>query len=703
MRIAHTLSLVTLALALAACGGSSSSGSFASGNGDNSSGDMNGGDGNGNGSGSGGSGGGGSNGGGSSGGGTGGDPTDAKARVANLARPGFMPAMLEPNTASCGSNVRLEGGRHYQVTLPSDSGQTISFEVIEPKTINCTVGNPLVLHGHGFGGARTQDPSGTFLERLQDNGYAVISIDQRGFNDSSGTVRVMDPDFEGQDLLKILDWAEDNLDYLAYSRPNVSSAYNLVSGATGGSYGGMYQLLIHNIDTKNRLDVLTPDITPHDLRSSLYPGNVVKSAWVSLLVVGGEAGANQPLLAGLDPVIKETLVRGVVNNEIPTPALNFFYYHSVRYFAAPDETDISDMDFLTSLLTMSSAMPRYVGDVRQVPKKIDILFSQGMRDTLFNFNEAWANYQAYKALGGDVRLMTHESGHILPGTSTIIDNLGPLNMLTNPLLGGLMSAGLSLPDLQKPSGRNNCGALSRDDAGLAFLNTKLLPPSAQDTPDDVASALASLKDKVCLSLNNGNATTAGDTLLLSPSQVMASDNDPITIPPTMIPVPNSVLGVISLLQPTFIPLEGMMGPMTVAGIGQLDITLNNIAEPLNGCALPLSVPEQLTSALPAPLSSLLGVLPTRLPISACDAIVLVGFGARSGMAAPRLLDEQLQPIRGLGEHQVAMVGVGERLAAGEQLGLLVYGYNLQYLTSLSRDLLVPAVTIAGTVSVPKQP
>ena len=52
------------------------------------------------------------------------------------------------------------------------------------------------------------------------------------------------------------------------------------------------------------------------------------------------------------------------------------------------------------------------------------------------------------------------------------------------------------------------------------------------------------------------------------------------------------------------------------------------------------------------------------------------------------------------EGNVRMVGVGETLADGETLGLLVYGYNLQFFTSLSRDLLVPAVTLSGTVDVP---
>lgn len=679
MRILHAFSALALAVSLAACGsGSSGSNSVSSGN-DNP-------DGQGHGDSS-----------------PDDNTADPSLRVANFSRPGVELNTPDLNTASCANEMRLEGRRSYQVTLPSASGETISFQVIEPKEINCEKGNPLVLHGHGFGGSRTEDPTGTFLERLQNQGYAVISIDQRGFNDSTGKVRVMDPDFEGQDLLQIFDWAEKNLDYLAYdptkTTATTSEDYNIVAGANGGSYGGMYQMLLHNIDLKNRLDVLTPDITPHDLRISLYPGGTVKSAWIALLVGLGETGANTPVITGLDPVIKETLVQGVVTNEIPTPALNFLYYHSVKYFGAPDNTDISDMSFLSSKVTQTPSNPIYVGDNKPTPKKVDILFSQGMRDTLFNFNEGWANYQAYKMLGGDVRLMTHEGGHILPGTGTVIEALGPLNLLTNPLLTGLNNAGISQPDFQKPAGRNNCGALTRDNANLAFLNEKLNPPNMQAASMVTQNALNKLKNKVCLSLNDGVDGDIGEALFVEPS-VITAQGTKVAIPTSRIPVPNSVTALTSLLAPTFIPLPELVGPLTLAGIGKLDVTLSNVTGPLNSCDMRLGLPDELTENLPTPLSGLLGLLPKKLPIGDCDAIILAGFGAKKGSAAPRLLDEQIQPLRGLGKHKVSMVGVAEKLTDGEQLGLMVYGYNLQYLTSLSRDLTVPGVSIKGTVEVP---
>ena len=157
MRIAHTLSLLALAVSLAACGGSSGSGSFSSNGDGDPQGDNTGGEGDNTGGGD------------DTGGGDGGTPPTAN-RIVNFERPGATFDTLEANTASCATKVRLDGGRSYQITLPSASGETISFQIIEPKKIDCVKGNPLVLHGHGFGGARTEDPKGGFLERQHWHG-----------------------------------------------------------------------------------------------------------------------------------------------------------------------------------------------------------------------------------------------------------------------------------------------------------------------------------------------------------------------------------------------------------------------------------------------------------------------------------------------------------------------------------------------------
>lgn len=579
--------------------------------------------------------------------------------------------------ASCATKRNLNGGRHHPVQLTSAvDGATITFEVIEPMVINCIEGNPLVLHGHGFGGSRTQDPDGTFLDRLRKNGYAVVSIDQRGFGDSSGTVRVMDPNYEGRDLLQILDWVEQHLDYLTQVR-QPDGSYNLLAGATGGSYGGMYQLLLHNVDSKRRLDVLTPDITPNDLRYSLNPNDTIKASWALLLVAGGEAGANQPLIGGLDPAIKETLIRGGALNSIPRDALPFFYYHSAKYFLDGAAHAEDPMSFFTGQLGLTQGFD-YLFKPTASPAKVDILFSQGFRDTLFNFNDGWRNYNGYKALGGDVRLMTHQGGHILPGTQTLLSQLDALGAGANQLIAALQGAGLSTPELQQSAGPNSCGSLKKDDMVLAFLNEKLAPPSAEALSLAVTSGLARLKSadgeaSICLSLDDSTAVWS------TPEAVIGGQTVSFTSP--SIPVPNGLQGLSSVVQPAFIPLD--VAGRTIAGLPHLKARLALPGVPVNGCSA--------TAALPG-----------EVPVKGCDAIVLVGLGVRKGSAAPRLIDEQLTPLRGLGEHDVDMVGVAERLADGEQLGLLVYGYHPHYTTSLSRDLLVPAVTLTGTVRVPLQ-
>lgn len=597
-------------------------------------------------------------------------------RLPGYRTPGLALAEVDADgaDASCRAERALAGGGNYQVLLTSASGETISFQVMEPAGVDCVTGHPLVLHGHGFGGQRVEDPAGTSLQRLLDNGYAVISIDQRGFNESSGTVRVMDPNFEGRDLLQILDWAETHLDYLAHDR-QPAGVFNLVAGATGGSYGGMYQLLLHNIDSQHRVDALTPDITPHDLRYSLNPNGTIKSAWSLLLVAGGESGANQPLLGGLDPAIKETLVRGATFNVIHQGALPFFYYHSAAYFldALPADQQ-APMDFLVAPL--AGGLEYDFAAIQPVP--VDILFSQGIRDTLFNFNEGWENFEEYRALGGDVRLMAHESGHILPEIAALLDQLGPLAEGVEPLQELLDSLGVSLPELQKAAGAAACGDLRRDDAVVAFLNEKLLPPRAELMEAAVLDQVDRLRDEVCLPLKDGESAWRVLTEIDDENRLAA------TVPATAVPVPNSVLGLTSLLAPVFIPLDNLPeGLSGVAGIGALDVTLG----------LPLiGVPDYCNGEV---------ALPEELPATGCDAIVHVGWGARTGTQAPRLIDDQLTPLRGLGQHQVNMVGVAEALAQDEELGLLVYGYHLQYLSSLSRDVLVPAVMISGTVQVPQ--
>ncbi|MGH8447435.1 MAG: CocE/NonD family hydrolase, partial [Solimonas sp.] len=388
-----------------------------------------------------------------------------------------------------------DGTIYRQDIVVDKTGDTMVVQVFEPTHLEKGKSYPLVLQGHGYGGSReTEAPDGSFIRRLMDAGYYVVSIDQRGFGQSSGTVRVMSPDYEGQDLVAVLDWAE-NLEGLR-RRGNGQ----MMVGSYGSSYGGMYQLLLYAADPQHRLRVLAPDITPHDLTYSLDPNNVVKSGWGLALVAGGEASVTQ-ILNPADPLgtvsallqqvseggtredtaIIEILATAGITNNFTEAGYNFMRYHSMRYFC--DGQPAGPQSFL-----LATPDPLEVAPDR--PPAADVLLTQGFRDTLFNFNDGLHNYECLKALGGDVRLLTHQTGHILPlslGTAGLENVLDPFY------------AALTFPGFQDAGGTRTCGSLDLDEVQFAWFEEKL-----QGRRGAVDGTLTTGHD-ICLSLAEGDA------------------------------------------------------------------------------------------------------------------------------------------------------------------------------------------------------
>ena len=655
--------------------------------------------------------------------------------LSNATNPDFADTARDFTAPACseGNQQPRAGGGVYSVNLQSESGHNIAFTVLEPATFNCDKGNPLVLEGHGYGGSRATSPRG-IMSNLIEAGAGVISIDQRGFGESGGTVRVLDPDFEGQDLLQILDWAEANLDWLRYAstnKPAGNREFNMVAGATGGSYGGGYQLLIHNIDPLKRLDALTPDIAWNDLRYSLNPGGAygienfapaagnikptgtVKSGWALLLVAGGESGSLQPKLqagdlgavqsSGQDNLIRETLLRGSTANRFPEGALEFFRYHSPSYWC--DTEAPGAQTFLQSEVTPGLAQKK--------PDPVDILFTQGFRDTLFNFNDAFHNFACYRALEdskgkkADVRLITHQSGHILPLSPSMVPGLTDLTEQ------GAQN-GLNEIEFQKPGGPFACGELSVPEAQFAFLVEKLFTPQEAAAIKNASESnafgmLAANKGKVCLSLNDdvGQSAASDNAAVwvsenslfgsLGPQakgQATNSSVAPIAIDFTPGADPLSVLtsSVAGILRypfaPAVMPIELPAGVNTVAGIPTATF---EIAPPADMLMNPVCSEIYAATAM-SPIG-LVGLEP------GCDPILFVGLGVQRN-GAWRLIDDQVTPIRGFGKRHVELTGVAERLADGERLGLLVYGYHPQYLATGSRDLISPLVALRGSLNLP---
>ncbi|WP_240433474.1 alpha/beta hydrolase family protein [Solimonas sp. K1W22B-7] len=563
-----------------------------------------------------------------------------------------------------------DGTVYRQEVAVAKTGDVAVIQVMEPTHMEKGKTYPLVLHGHGYGGSRNITPSG-FQQRLRDAGYYVISIDERGNGESSGQVRVMSPDFEGQDLIGILDWAE-NLEGLRRHGDG-----RMVVGSYSGSYGGMYQFLLAGADPQQRLRVIAPDITPHDLMYALNSGNVVKSGYGLLLSLSAElpllavvtGGDPTLILTGLldtlargqtrqDTAIFESLINAAVQNQFTDAGRNFFKYHSVSYFC--DGLPAGEQNFLLATPDPREVAPRPYA-------KIDALITQGFRDTLFNFNDGVGNYECLKARGGDVRLLTHQSGHILPLSLTTVP-LPPGSNLETAL--DPFYTALTLPNFQDAGGSRACGSLVLDDVQFAWFEEKL-----QGKGGAVNAALPSGKD-ICLSLAEGDAISVRTV----PKGGQSFDINDST------PQLNSVLGVVGAVlgngareallatQPLY---TAPAGGAIVAGIPTMSLNLAG-----------LTGAEQASCAIP-------------LGIGACDPILFLGIGHRkAGETRWDLVDDQLTPVRGFGEHIGDMSGIAERLAEGDELALLVYGFHAQYPVTWSRDLLVPALNVAGSVQLP---
>lgn len=413
-------------------------------------------------------------------------------------------------------------GTFYDVYIEAPAtGDTVAMTVFEPLTLEGGKTYPLVLHSHGFSASRQRstpsDPASGSLspgnvDSLLAAGYGVISIDERGHGESGGTIRVMDPDAEGQDLLAVLDWAQARLDWLQFRNGN------LVLGSVGGSYGGMYQMLIQNIDLARRPDAQVIQIAPNDLTYSLFPNGTIKAAWDTVLFgIGNTAGSNEDR-GHFDPFVIDFFTEGFTTNQVSAAGRDFFYYHSNQYFCG-SQTVASNGGPGTA--------PLYAPGGNGA---VNAMFFQGFRDTLFNFNEAYANYQCYAGRGGDVRLLSYQYGH------------NSLQVVPDP--GALA--------FQDPSGLTDtrCGNVDVDAATVAFFDQYLkgIPGAADSVPA-----------RPCLSL-------ALDDAVLVDAVTTGRNGTEVMIPAT-----NLIAGVINVPIAVDLGLTAGAQGEVIAGIPQLEV------------------------------------------------------------------------------------------------------------------------------------
>ncbi|KPM50611.1 hypothetical protein ACG83_39415 [Frankia sp. R43] len=176
----------------------------------------------------------------------------------------------------------------------------ICYTAFQPAGADAAHPVPVVLQSHGWGGARVKDPA--YFTDYLDEGIGVISFDQRGHGESGGSAHLQDPDFEGQDLQRLL-LAVSALPWVQLDGPSDPRV-----GTIGGSYGGSYQFLAAfeqiRATGSTVIDAMAPDSTWYDLNESLAPTGLVRTRWATLLGVLG--GINMEPAAGASFLLGST-------------------------------------------------------------------------------------------------------------------------------------------------------------------------------------------------------------------------------------------------------------------------------------------------------------------------------------------------------------------------------------------------------------
>lgn len=327
------------------------------------------------------------------------------------ARPGF--------NFDGGPDCTLAGTKDYYV----DSGDTwIDAQVfIPPHREGQSL--PVILHSHGWGGSKKtgldEQPEcddlqsydcpvaegegllamfgqlDALLSDLYRDGYIIVSFSQRGWGESEGKIMVMNSYHEIRDAQAVVDWIARQGEQGALP-VDVDATGNFKLGLLGGSYGGGFQLPLAAIDS--RVDTIVPVGTWNSLEQALLTNGGVKGGWGNLLCLLSTGRPRHPFLASACAALAAPFIRRADILDPSGNLLNFVRQNGLSYF--------SDLEL--------AKKPYLDGQAPFELRPIDALLIQGSRDVLFNMQAATDNYRYLSLAGGDVRLMSNQSGHMNP-------------------------------------------------------------------------------------------------------------------------------------------------------------------------------------------------------------------------------------------------------------------------------------------------
>jgi ABC-2 type transport system ATP-binding protein len=327
----------------------------------------------------------------------------------------------------------------FTTKVTSFDGTLISTNFFPASGLQSGQSAPTILEGPALGSAGLTDPNSQTgilsvpglvpgIAPLRAAGYNVVTWDPRGEFDSGGVLQLDSPAFEGKDVSSIITYA--------LSLPETKDNQRI--GMVGGSYGGGIQLVSAAIDP--RIDAIVPGIAWNTLNSSLYPDQVFKTAWATILTLDlVEAGAR------INPQIYSAILTGDLLG-ILTPS--------------------------QQALLKRSGPGSLVSDIT-----VPTLLIQGTVDGLFPLQEAVTNEQLLAAKGVPVKMIWFCGGH---GVC-----LNPPSPIQSTLILNDTLAWLNQYVKQNPSDPANAiPTFQWVDQNGNFFSSDLMPsnPSFQGTP-----------------------------------------------------------------------------------------------------------------------------------------------------------------------------------------------------------------------------
>lgn len=284
------------------------------------------------------------------------------------------------------------GYRFIRGCIASFDGTSIVYDLYEPLAASASHPVNALLEQPGWSGwgpyasdcALSTSGVGLDPPVALSGGYAFLTWDPRGFGQSGGASQVDSPLAEGRDVSALIDQVLRGRAEIAVDHNRHDKTYGQPAvGMMGGSYGGGIQFAAAAFDP--RIKAIVPQWAWNDLDYSLFPGGVPKQTWFELLFGEGAALSTASHYTHLESC---SHTAGTQLTAIYDPNLE-------RAWAQVTSTGYPDAQTLAWFAQRSMAVFG-AGSAGHVPD-VPTLMIQGTTDTLFNLNEAWANYQMIKA------------------------------------------------------------------------------------------------------------------------------------------------------------------------------------------------------------------------------------------------------------------------------------------------------------------